>query len=407
MDALLDAVGALEQEAHRQRVTASSAEKLADARAKIIFSRNLKVSFYSRGAVSMNFLPDWTIDTGATDGRRMIYNPDFVEGLTPGATVGFIVHETLHNLLGHHARLGDRNPELANIAMDLAINGPLRKCGIELPPGGLLPGEGAYAKYPDGLMFEEYYARLRDDKQHQQPQGAGKDPGKCGGVMKPGKGSPDECKAAEQAARQILQDSIDASKGLGTLPGNLQKQLGEALTPQVNWREALRSFVTKLAKSDYSWSRPNRRFLDAGLYLPSLRSYEIGDVVVAFDTSGSIYCDAELLAKFAGEINSIMAEFPTSTLTVIYADDGIQRVDVLHAGEGDELSPDAPGGGGTSHIPVFEYIAKMDSDEPPSCVICLTDLETVFPRTPPEIPVLWITNHRTANAPFGETVRIN
>ena len=30
--------------------------------------------------------------------------------------------------------------------------------------------------------------------------------------------------------------------------------------------------MTDAANSDYSWSVPNRRFIDSGLYLPSIRS---------------------------------------------------------------------------------------------------------------------------------------
>jgi len=46
------------------------------------------------------------------------------------------------------------------------------------------------------------------------------------------------------------------------------------------------------------------------------------------------------------------------------------------------------GGGGTSHIPVFEYIARHHLE--PDLFIGITDLRSVFPEKKPHYPVLWV-----------------
>ena len=61
------------------------------------------------------------------------------------------------------------------------------------------------------------------------------------------------------------------------------------------------------------------------------------------------------------------------------------------------------GGGGTSHVPVFEHIEELD--EPASCVVCLTDGYTTYPENAPMLPVLWVMTTNEV-APFGETVPI-
>lgn len=38
----------------------------------------------------------YEIPTAATDGRRILYNPDFVSGLTKEESLGLLVHEVLH-----------------------------------------------------------------------------------------------------------------------------------------------------------------------------------------------------------------------------------------------------------------------------------------------------------------------
>ena len=45
--------------------------------------------------------------TMATDGRRLAYNPAFVEKLTATELEGVLAHEVMHCALAHHCRRGD------------------------------------------------------------------------------------------------------------------------------------------------------------------------------------------------------------------------------------------------------------------------------------------------------------
>ena len=164
----------------------------------------------------------------------------------------------------------------------------------------------------------------------------------------------------------------------------------------------LREFVARHAKNDYSWSRPNRRFLAQGLYLPGLHSEELGNVVLAVDTSGSI--DQKLLNMFAVEVNAVLAAYDCS-VTVLYHDTEVQRVQTWNSVDG-PLVLDPIGGGGTSHTCVFDWIDQADID--PACVVCLTDLETEFPVSIPSTSVLWAVPDRvTAQPPFGQVVPLS
>lgn len=57
--------------------------------------------------------------------------------------------------------------------------------------------------------------------------------------------------------------------------------------------------MTDAASRDYSWSVRNRRCIDGGLYLLSIRSEGIDAIPVIVDISGSL--PARILERFRGE----------------------------------------------------------------------------------------------------------
>src|SRR4029077_10579969 len=114
-----------------------------------------------------------------------------------------------------------------------------------------------------------------------------------------------------------LAQAQGAAAGRGPLPAGLGRAVKGVLHPPADWRAVLREFVSASAKNDYSWVRPNRRFAAQGLYLPGLHSEELGDVVLAVDTSGSI--DEKMLGVFAREVSAILSAYDC-TATVLYHD---------------------------------------------------------------------------------------
>jgi predicted metal-dependent peptidase len=305
------------------------------------------------------------------------------------------------------------------VACDLAVNPLLLDAGFTLPASRLVPGEGAYRDLARGKSAEDYYGLLPDDPPgagHQDddpgrgqddagqggaPSPGAQDPGGCGGVRDPAAGSPSDCRQAESEAAVAVAQAQQAARVRGQLPAGLARLVEEVLQPRVDWRDVLREFVSSHARNDYAWSPPNRRFVHAGLYLPGLRSEELGDVVLAVDTSGSI--GEKELARFAAEAQGILEAFDC-TLTILYHDSDVQRVQHWRSGDG-PLVLEPVGGGGTSHLCVFDRIAAQG--ELPTCVVCLTDLYSVFPEAPPAVPVLWaVAGSNNAQPPFGRRVSV-
>ena len=174
----------------------------------------------------------------------------------------------------------------------------------------------------------------------------------------------------------------------------------DILEPQVDWKEALRQFVDRISRNDYSWRRPNSRYMAGGVILPTLYNQELPPIVIGVDTSGSI--NQGELKQFAGEIDAILNQYPT-TLTVLYCDTDVRHVETFTA-ENRPIRLEAKGGGGTKFYPVFDAVNQMEED--PACVVYLTDMECSDFGPEPDYPVLWVnTGSRCKQPPFGEMIR--
>jgi predicted metal-dependent peptidase len=192
-----------------------------------------------------------------------------------------------------------------------------------------------------------------------------------------------------------------AARGRGELPAGLGRTVEEVIHPPADWRSILRAFVSTHARNDYSWARPNRRYLAHGLYLPGLQSDELGDVVVAVDTSGSI--GARELGLFASELSALLAAYDCRA-TILYHDSRVQKVETWTPTDG-LLILTPIGGGGTRHDCVFDWVLKTGFIA--ACVVCLTDLATRFPVPPPAVPVLWAkVGDARVDPPFGQVIQL-
>ncbi len=414
----------LENMVKRQSAEEETLKNVQKVKSKLLLGSDARSAFFAVLAMKMEAKIDWSEKTAATDGRDLFVNPDWWNSKTNDERCGVLLHEILHCVVKHHCRREGRDMPEWQIATDLAINDIIVGAGYTLPAGVLLPGEGKYKDFPKELFAEEYYVMVKKMKPPKQEkpdggkgegQGSGSgdgqgdgegegeeedksDPGGCGRIKDAGD-------PAERAAQEAEWDCAVAqaetmSKGRGTLPGNLARMVGEILHPPADWREVLQNFVSQIAKGDFSWSHPNRRFIHQGLYLPGLRSQELGHIVVLVDTSGSTQPFLEL---FANELDGVLGAYDCE-VTIIYHDVPVTKVEEWCSKDG-PLKMEAVGGGGTSHVHAFAHIDELE--RPPIAIIALTDMDTCFPAQPPDAPVLWgVVGGDTRKPPFGDVIHI-
>ena len=285
--------------------------------------------FFGALALRLTAIIDETIETACTNGVYLRYNPKWFLKLKSPQRAGLLAHEVMHVALLHLLRREGREPRRWNIAGDFVINGALVKSGLILPHTELLDPQY------DNMTTEQVYDLLpKDIGQKPKPTEVwlctGKDgeitddPGGCGGV----EDHPDildgQATGKYQANLEVaIYQAAEAAKSIGKLPAHMQSLIEKSLAPKVGWKMVLARFLRANNKSDFSWVRPNRRFIAGGLYLPSLYTPCLEEIAIVTDSSGSVQ-DPEL-QQFTGETSSILHDLNPESIHFIQCDAEVQK----------------------------------------------------------------------------------
>ena len=203
--------------------------------------------------------------------------------------------------------------------------------------------------------------------------------------------------AEEQAWDEAMHQALSIARAEGKAPGGVEETVGNAHAGTLDWRTLLRRYMTGAASRDYSWSVPNRRFIDSGLYLPSIRSEGIDTIAVIIDTSGSL--PAQTLAGFWAELREIAAETGPERVIVLQVDAALQDAAEYTAGDlPEEIT--LKGRGGTDFRPGFEWLHEHGIQ--PAVCLYFTDLQcSRYPEAEPVFPVIWVDHSKSPSEPNG------
>jgi predicted metal-dependent peptidase len=310
--------------------------------------------------------------TAYTNGRDVVYGRQFISELTEPELRGVILHENKHKMYRHIAtwhHLWKQNARKANMACDYVINLEIADEGKATGGFVALPSCGLIDEQYRGMDSQTVFHLLPDDDE--QGEGTG------------GQGSMDEHgweDAQEMSAEEVkeLQQEIDNAIRQGAIlagkvNGSLNRSFTDLMSAKVDWREALREFVSSVSsgKDDSTWRKPSRRWLQHDVYMPSTISESMGSILIAVDTSGSIR--DEDINKFLSEVVGIMNNVNPEQVHLLYWDSNVAGHEVYGLGDGDKLmsSTKPKGGGGTSPSCITDYMAKNNLK--PECSVILTD----------------------------------
>ena len=431
-------------------------ERLVRARTNLVMDE----PFFGMLALRLKLVEDPSCATMWTDSVSLGYNPSYVDSLVDVELRGLIGKEVMHIAAGHPWRQDSREAGQWQKSCTFAIYSLLVKSGMRLPAG--VPSDPSF----DGLAAEAIYERLsampppggspapspgdKGDEGKSAPtpgngEGAG-DSGDAGGGHQsdagpddgPGKGddgknrdgkgsgsnegsgsNPESKPAPAPIPGEVRPAPVDDSheadwkmamdtavRMQGNLAADVHRLVGETLKSPTNWKEELRHFFeTSTASPDYTWSRPNARYLHTGFFLPSMVGSTIPAIVIVRDTSGSI--GGKYLQLMNGELVDIIESIKPEAVYVLDVDARVQRVQTILSGDEEEFEATAKGGGGTDFRPAFKWVEDEGIDC--TCFIYLTDLEGKFPTAAPEYPVLWAVpegTRRGIKPPFGEYIEL-
>jgi predicted metal-dependent peptidase len=311
----------------------------------------------------------------------------------------------MHPALHHHVRRSGRDPKRWNVACDFAINPLLVDAGLSLPNGVLIDNRFR------GMSAEQIYNILESESETEQDsgnEGEDEDPGRekskdnasDGGdssepsapITEGGVGQvldappPDEeTPTIEEQAREwdvAVNQATTVARQAGKVPAGLNRTLEGAAEASVDWREMLRRLWSDTIPADYSWMRPNRRHVWAGLYLPGVIREGVGEIAIAVDCSGSV--NARQLRLFESEVRSILEGQRPQRVHVLYFDATVHKVETYVAGQSVHLNP--AGGGGTEFGPCFDWLDEHGIQ--PQTLVFLTDLYGSFPPSALNLTVI-------------------
>lgn len=351
-----------------------------------VFLDPKRATFFGSLMCSLDFAWDETIDTAATDGVSLWWNPHFFLGLKPEVRKTVLMHELWHPARLHIIRRGDRDPRLWNVACDHRINLDLEAEGYSF--------EGVEDCFKDpkywGWAEEDIYDDLVKESFEPPPDY-----------------QPDIREGSKNGAARSLNNVVRAvhqaklSGGAGTIPGDIETILKKFLAPVVPWEQLLHQFMHDLIEEGYSWRRPNRRF--PSIYLPSRYMDEgrLEHLIYYEDVSGSISGQDAL--RFNSEVKHVKDTYRPKKMTLVQFDTVIQQELVLEEGDPFEEIK-IVGRGGTCLRCVREHILQHR----PTAAIIFSDLECE-PMEPLgfDLPVIWVAiRARGAKVPFGKLIHI-
>ena len=342
-------------------------EKLVTARVGLL----LRHPFFGNLATRLKLIDasDWC-GTLATDGRNFYYNNEFVDKLKPKEAEFGFAHEVLHNVFDHMGRRESRDPVLSNIAADYAVNQILvdERIGqvptwIKIYQDNKYRGKSYEEIYDDiyekadkidmsalGELLDEH---LDDGDDESEGGGDGDQEGKGGRpklTAEEKKKIKDEIKEAMVAAAQAA--------GAGRVPAGVARMIKDFTEPKMDWREMLRMNIQSILKSNFSFSRPNRKSQHCGAVLPGMMNEETIDVSVAIDMSGSI-SDAQA-KDFLSEVKGIMDEYVDFKLDLWTFDTEVYGYQQFTGDTADEImSYECKGGGGTDFDANFNFMKEQ------------------------------------------------
>lgn len=383
---------------------------------KIGLMRNPKFALWSGIMMVGKTVLDDDIPTACTDGRDELYGREFVERLPEKQLAFVVLHENMHKALRHLTtwrKLFDADPVLANIACDHVINIMIMESDptgqfIEFPTDEDGERMGMFDLRFKGMTARQVFDILKEEKDRNGGYGEGK-----GFDVHDWEGA----KGLTQEEKQELEREIDQAirqgliaqqKATGQGAGGMNRELGDLLDPQVDWREVLREFVNSICmnKDTSSWRRVNRRFIGSDVYMPTMIGERVGSLAIGVDTSGSI--SGPEITRFLSEIRSIAEDVHPEKIDLIYWDSAVAGHETYDEFDmGNLVTSTKPrGGGGTDPRAMMKYMKAKKIE--PECIIMLTDGEISDWGNEWEAPIMWVICNRRSKitAPVGKTVHI-
>ncbi len=350
---------------------------------------------------------------------RLYYDPDVVATTWSIDDVATgLVHDVSHLLRRHHTRRRN-SPTIDdatwNQAADVAINSDLAAAGWVMLPTDPVPKTYGL---PDGKTAEWYAAHLPTTSRPDQRCGSGAGVASAGEAL--GDAVAEDLDAPRRGAMELETMRRTVAAAISRAPGSASAHWrvwadAEMKPSRVPWQRILRRATRRAAawtrgSVDYTYGRMSRRQASvgygAGSPILAAMHAPVSEALVAIDTSASMLRDSSRpLVEAMSEIKALLGIVASKT-TVVAIDAKIQSV--VEATTWRAVAAALRGGGGTSFVPLFDYVDALRHK--PGIVVVCTDGWGQAPAVAPRgYATIWVLVGDGAQAPcrWGHHVHVH
>jgi predicted metal-dependent peptidase len=346
----------------------------------------------------------------APSGIRLLFNPEFVLGISADELGGVLLHEVHHVVLGH--LLIDRSEFPDDWALTVALELSVNEFVHEPLPGQPITLQ-QFPPFPPMESSSERYQRLARVRDRQPLRGFVPN----GKASKSGLEVVDDHGVWQQegidgaAVQRIVEDvvqqaeldaggmpeELQAARVAGLVPGTGVQLISVDNTDCLDWQRLLRRYTGKVLKPRQNYHRPPRRFPElVGVVPGRAHGRSAVSVVAIIDTSASISSDQ--LHRISAELHRLSRTHPVH---VIECDAAVRRV-FRYRGPLQQVQ----GRGGTDFRPALatELLRPLR----PGVLVYFTDGLGEAPERPPAWPLIWcLIPGGQRPAPYGAVIQIS
>ena len=316
-----------------------------------------------------------------TDGFKISIDTNKLEKYTKDEITYLYAHTLLHIVLKHPYRQKTRDRHIWNQACDVVINNIL----TTFENIGSRPSDEIVDLAFKDCCVEEVYEILYKKKKEEMSKTT---PDKKGTIESNAydktKLDLDEVLTKSEKANQekldgIIIQALSLAKKSSNIYEGMSIEIDTLIKPEIDLHDVLKEYlISSFFEKQISYERPNKRFIDRGIYMPGTKKLnENLNIFVALDSSSSVSLDE--YKKFLGIVSEIAESFYEYKIDILPFDLKVRSEYIISFDSFNPLRSDEllipKSNGGTSFDECLRYLKKSSEVRNDSLLIVLSDGE--------------------------------
>ena len=313
-----------------------------------------------------------------TDGFKITIDTGKLEKYSKDEITYLYAHTLLHIVLKHPYRQKTRDKYIWNQACDVVINNILST----FENVGTRPADEVLDLTLNDKCVEEVYEILYKKKEELSktiPDENGKIESNA---YDKSKLDLDEVLTKSEKTNQekldgIIIQALSLAKKSSNLYEGMSVEIDTLIKPEIDLHDVLKEYlISSFFEKQISYERPNKRFIDRGIYMPGTKKLNDNlNIFVALDSSSSVSLDE--YKKFLGIVSEIAESFYEYKIDILPFDLKVRSEYIISFDSFNPLSNKEllipKSNGGTSFDELLRYLKKSSEIRNDSLLIALTD----------------------------------